>query len=682
MAATRPPSPSGVKVLSGAGAAASPPRLGNVPRIVKIAFPVLLLVAASISLVAALAFGHAADAPRLVDPGAVVRYGLPLATMIANLALAATLGSLVLLCFAMASSRTEFGRTLDVAAAAAAVWTIASAVTGFLTFMNFYTRPVTFDQKFGAVLGDFVFSRPIGQAQLVTTLIAAVVTVACFAIRNPTLLIFVTVFAAAGLVPQALQGHSADSAGHDAAVSSLGLHILFAAIWLGGLVAIVLIHPSIEAGRIEPILARYSTLAIVCFVVVAASGYVNAALRVGTLTQLLTPYGILVLVKIFALLAIGLIGLAHRRFLLARMRRSPGGSSRLFWWLIGAELGFMGIAAGVAAALARTATPVSQQATLTSPAWILTQAPLPPELNFARYFTAWNFDILWVLLIAFLAFFYLAAVVRMRRRGDRWPLHRSLAWFGGLALLFWVTNGGINAYEKYLFSVHMLGHMILGMMIPLLLVSAAPITLALRTIIKRSDGSRGGREWIMLFVHSRASEILSNPIVAAGVFVVSLWVFYYSPLFSWATTDHIGHTWMIVHFLITGYLFVQTLIGVDPLLYRAPYPMRLLVLLGTMAFHAFFGLSLVTGTGLLLANWYGAMGRPWGVSAIADQQLGGSIAWSVGEVPTIILAIAVAVMWSKSDAKDAKRLDRKASRDGDAELLEYNRMLAKRASRS
>ena len=651
-----------------------------VQRIVRIAGPALLLVFAFASLLAALAFGHAADAPRLIDPGSLVRYGLPIATMMFNLGVAVTLGSLVLLCFAMTPDRPEFGRTLDVAAGAAGFWAIASAVTGFLTFMNFYTKPITLDSNFGAVLGDFLTNREIGQAWLASTLIAAVVTVLCFAVRNRTMLIFVTVFTAVGLVPQALQGHSADAAGHDAAVTSLGLHVVFAAVWLGGLVTIVFIRKTLEGGRIGPILSRYSTLAIICFVVVAASGYVNAALRVGTLTQLLTPYGILVLVKIFALLALGLFGLGERRFLVAKMQSSANSGNRFFWWLIAAELGFMGLASGVAAALARTATPVSQDATLTTPSWILTQAPLPPEITFVRYFSTWSFDILWVLLIAFLAFFYIAGVVRLHRRGDKWPVHRLVLWFAGLALLFWVTNGGINAYEKYLFSVHMLGHMLLAMMIPVLLVPAAPITLALRTISKRADGSRGAREWIMLFVHSRVSGILSNPIVAAALFVVSLWVFYYTPLFRWATTDHIGHTLMIVHFLITGYLFVQALIGVDPLPYRATYPMRLLVLLGTMAFHAFFGLSLITGTGLLLANWYGAMGRAWGVSAIADQQTGGGIAWSVGEIPTIMLAITVAIMWSKSDAKDAKRLDRKAERDGDAELVEYNRMLADRAT--
>jgi len=219
--------------------------------------------------------------------------------------------------------------------------------------------------------------------------------------------------------------------------------------------------------------------------------------------------------------------------------------------------------------------------------------------------------------------------------------------------------------------------MVLGMMVPVLLVPGAPITLALRAIRKRDDGSRGGREWILLIVHSRYFRFLANPIVAAALFAASLWLFYYSPLFRWATVDHVGHQWMVIHFVATGYLFVSTLVGIDPVPYRPPYPLRLLILLGTMAFHAFFGLALMTGSGLLLADWYGAMG--WGTSAILDQQAGGGIAWSIGEIPTVSLAIAVAFMWARSDERESKRFDRKADRDGDAELREYNDMLAKRA---
>ncbi|MBU4464514.1 MAG: cytochrome c oxidase assembly protein, partial [Actinobacteria bacterium] len=219
-----------------------------------------------------------------------------------------------------------------------------------------------------------------------------------------------------------------------------------------------------------------------------------------------------------------------------------------------------------------------------------------------------------------------------------------------------------------------------GMVIPVLLVPGAPITLALRAIRKRTDSSRGAREWILLLVHSRVAGVLTHPLVAAGVFAASLWVFYYSPLFRWATVDHVGHEWMIFHFLIVGYLFVQTLVGVDPIGNQAPYPLRLILLLATMALHAFFGLALISNAGLLLSDWYGAMGRQWGASPLDDQRAAGGIAWSVGEIPTVALAIIVVFLWSRSDGRESKRYDRQADRDGDAELEEYNRMLSARAA--
>ena len=650
-------------------------------RLVRIIGPALLLAVALASLFAALAFGGGAEAPLISDPGPIVRYGLPVAKLLFNLAVSLTIGSLVLTCFALSRDEDAYGAAIDIAAGGAAVWTVASAGTGFLTFLSFYQRPVSFDPAFGQTLAQFITDTEVGRAWLLITLIAAAVTVLCFAVRNPTALVFVTILAGAALIPIAEQGHSAGAAGHAAAVSSLGLHLVFAAVWLGGLLTIVLLRNSLAGGRIGPVIARYSTLAIVCFVVVAASGYVNAALRVGTLDELASPYGILVLFKVAALLALGLFGLAQRRFLIDRMQVAVNGGRGYFWWLVAAELGFMGLASGVAAALARTATPVSEELVTSSPAFILTGEPLPPELTASSFLTEWRFDILWTLVAAFLAFFYLAGVWRLHRRGDRWPVLRTASWLTGLLLLFYVTNGALYVYDKYLFSVHMLGHMLLTMMIPVLLVPGAPITLAARAIRKRTDGSRGAREWILMAVHSRYAGVLANPIVAAILFVGSLWLFYYSPLFRWATSEHIGHVWMVVHFLATGYLFVQSLIGVDPVPYRAPYPLRLLLLLGTMAFHAFFGLSLMTGTGLLLADWFGAMGRDWGPSAIADQQAGGGIAWSVGEIPTIALAIAVIISWARSDEKVSRRLDRKADRDGDADLAEYNAMLARQAAR-
>lgn len=647
------------------------------PRSVRVLGPAVLLAVALLATFGALAYGGGAAPFPIQDPGPIARWGLPVAKLLVNLGAAGMIGALVLAVWALTPAKREFDVALDVAAASAAVMTVASAATGVLTFLVVTGEPLDLGDTFGQKLGQFVTSIELGQAWLTTTLVAAAVTVLCFAVRNHTALVFVTVLAVSALVPMAQQGHAAGAAGHNAAVADLGLHLVFAAAWLGGLLTIVLLRSQLDAGRLPEVLARYSTVALICFIVVAISGYASAALRIGAWDELGTPYGVLVLAKVAALIALGLFGAVQRRFLIGRIARAEASVSRDFWFLVVIELAFMGLASGVAAALARTATPVSEDAAgslARTPAEVLTGQPLPPTPEWYRYFTEWNVDLIWLLLCGFGIFFYLAGVWRLRKRGDRWPIYRAVLWVAGLLLLAYITNGGVNVYEEYLFSAHMGAHMVLTMAVPVLLVPGAPVTLAARAIRPRNDGSRGGREWILLAVHSRFASIIANPIVAAVLFAGSLWVFYYSPLFRWTMTDHIGHEWMIAHFLIIGYLFVQSLIGIDPVPYRLPYPFRLVLLLGTMAFHAFFGLAIMSGTGLLLADWYGAMG--WGNDALADQQLGGGIAWSIGEIPTVALAITVAVQWARSDEKESRRRDRHADRTGDAELAAYNARLA------
>ena len=223
--------------------------------------------------------------------------------------------------------------------------------------------------------------------------------------------------------------------------------------------------------------------------------------------------------------------------------------------------------------------------------------------------------------------------------------------------------------------------MVLTMLVPVLLVPGAPVTLAMRAIAKRDDGIRGAREWILLAVHSKFAGVIANPIVAAVLFAGSLWVFYYSPLFRWAMTDHIGHEWMIVHFLLTGYLFVQSLIGIDPVPYRLPYPLRLLLLLATMAVprllrardHVEPGCSSPTGS----ARWDApGVRRRSSTSRSAAASPGASARFRRSRS-----AITVAIQWSRSDTQGAKRLDRNADRTGDAELKAYNERLARMAGR-
>ncbi len=647
--------------------------------------PAILVVAALAALIAGLAYGGGAAPLLLLDPGPIVRWGLPVATLAVNLSAATMLGALVLALFALRAGERPFDTALDAASVGAAIFTVASGTTAFLTFVSVIPTTPNAGAEFGGQLGRFLVDTELGRAWSLTTIAGAALTVLTFAVRGWTSTLIVAVLAAASLVPIATQGHSGEESGHNTAVVSLALHIIAAAVWLGGVLLLVVLRPQLDRVALSHVLTRYSSIALAAFVVVALSGVARAAVGLLTWENLLSPYGAILAVKVVALLAIGALGARYRRGLIGRIgaddEKATDAATRRFWGLIALELAFMGIASGAAVALSRTPPPVDTTIVDQTPAIILTGSPLPPELTITEWLTRWDIDLLWAFAVGFGLFFYLAGVWRLHRRGDRWPLYRTILWVCGMLLLLWVTSGPINAYQDYLFSIHMVGHMLLSMAIPMLLVFGAPVTLASRAIAKRDDGTRGGREWILWAVHTPFARVITHPLFAAAMFIGSLWAFYYTDLFRWTLYDHLGHEWMVAHFLISGYLFVQSLVGIDPVPLRYPYPFRLLTLIGVMAMHAFFGIAIMMSTGLFVAEWFGSMGRTWGDPPLLDQYTGGGIAWSIGEIPTLILAITVAIQWSRSDDRAQRRSDRHADRTGDAELEEYNARLAALAER-
>ncbi len=649
-------------------------------RVLRAVGPLVLGASSLIALLVLLAYGGGAATLVIADPGPVIRWGLPISTVAVNLAAAGMVGSLVLALFALTAGERAFDVALDVASISAAVFTVAAGVTGFFTFVNVSNAAPSGDMLFGEQLGSFLVNQELGRTWLFTTVAGAAVTVLTFAVRGWTSTFLVAILALAVLVPMGTQGHSGELSTHAVAMTSIILHTLAAAVWIGGLLLIVIVRPLLPRAALTPLVRRYSTIALVAFVVVAFSGVARAFVALGDWAGLFTPYGAILMLKVVVLVAIGLLGAWYRTRLIGRLDQER--PARRFWGLVVLELALMGIASGAGVALARTPPPAGETVpTARTPAEILSNAPLPPELDLSRWLTAWNLDPVWLLIVAFGAFFYIAGVVRLRRRGDAWPIYRTILWLCGLLLLLWVTCGPINVYQPYLFSVHMMGHMLLTMAIPLLLVPGAPVTLALRAIRKRDDGTRGGREWILWAIHTPFARVITNPFVAAILFVGSLWVFYYTDLFRWSLYDHAGHEWMTVHFLITGYLFVLSLIGIDPVPYRLPYAGRLVTLLVVMAMHAFFGIAIMTQSGLMVAEWFGSMGRTWGDPPLRDQYVGGGVAWSIGEIPTLVLAITVAIQWSRSDERTQRVRDRHADRTGDAELEAYNAQLQALADR-
>jgi cytochrome c oxidase assembly factor CtaG len=271
---------------------------------------------------------------------------------------------------------------------------------------------------------------------------------------------------------------------------------------------------------------------------------------------------------------------------------------------------------------------------------------------------------------------------RLRRRGDHWPYGRTIAWTVGCAALIWATSGSPGAYGDVLFSMHIVQHMTIATAVPTFLVLGAPVTLALRALRRRGDASRGPREWLLVLVHSWPLRLLSHPVVAGGMFVVGMMVFYYSALFEQSLRSHTVHLLMTAHFLLAGYLFANVICGIDPGPRRPIYPFRLVLILVAFAFHALFAVALMNATELLAGDWFGGLGRPWGRSVADDQYLGASLGWALGEYPLAILAGAVIWAWVRDDHREARRLDRQADRDDDEALGRYNDYLKSLAGRS
>ncbi|WP_286139096.1 cytochrome c oxidase assembly protein [Arthrobacter sp. OV608] len=661
-----------------------------------------------LALVAALLFSGAAAAREVSDPGALVRWGLPVTKAIHNVSVATVIGGLIFAVGILPRSLTRrnrgqesgaedaehpaFTRALAIAAAAGAAWTLSAIAVLVLTYADVAGQAVSGDAEFTQALVYFMTDIETGRAWLAVTIIAAVVTTALFGVRSQGGLALTLVLALIGLVPTALIGHSSSSSDHEGAINSLGLHLVGVSTWMGGIIMLALLSGILTGPKAgastdttEVTLRRFSSLAGFAFVLVFASGIINASIRITNWGDLVgSPYGQLILAKSAATVVLGGIGFMHRQWVIPQLgaKGSTMSSRRVLWQLVLAELLVMGATSGIAVALGRSAPP--QPTTFApdaSPAFILSGYELPPELTPVRWLTEWRLDWLWIAVALFGLVSYFLGVAKIYRRGDKWQWFRSVNWVIGLLVLTYITSGPPSVYGRVLFSAHMVDHMALTMVAPIFLVLGAPVTLALRALPPRGDGSRGPREWLLVFVHSRFSQVVTHPIFAAANFAGSIVLFYYSDLFGYAMREHVGHELMILHFLLTGYIFILSMIGTDPLPRRAPYPMRLLLLLATMGFHAFFGVAIMGGTNLLAADYFGNLGRAWGQSALLDQQTGGAVAWGIGEVPTLLVAIGVAIMWSRSDQRETKRVDRAADRNNDADLTAYNDMFAKLAER-
>jgi len=614
------------------------------------------------------------------DPGPVVGWGLPVVRLLWDLAGAATVGGAVLatlLPLHRGALAADAQRALRFGAVAALCWAVLSAALAVLTLAD--VDPATVSGP-GAVWANLWIFGP-ARAAAISLLLAGLVALAMATARTrdaPLTRLLLSLLVA---VPVLFEGHSASGGNHLVAAVSLLVHVLAALLWVGGLVG--LLAYAVAGGRALGVaVPRFSRLALACYVAIGLSGIGNAATRLSSPGELVgTRYGQLVLGKVALLVLLGLAANRLRSRVVPAMVADPGAgrprgaASRAFARFAGVEVLLMGAAIGLAVALSRTPTPV------TAPVGSVVQAELgyampgPPTL-FRLLFDVWP-DPVFLTLATLAIATYLGGVRRLRRRGDRWPISRTLAWTSGWLLALVATCSGLGRYGALMFSAHMVQHMLLSMLVPIPLVLGAPVTLALRALRRGTNGGRGAREWLLVALHAPWMKVVAHPVFGLFVFTASFYGLYFSPLFATLMSGHVGHVAMNVHFVAVGYLLFWTVCGLDQSPVPLPHLGRLVVMFAAAPFHAFFAIALTTTTTVIARNWYAQFNRPWDTDLLADQHLGGNLTWGFGEVPILLVSIALLVQWSRSDDRAARRYDRKADRDGDAELVAYNAYLAR-----
>jgi putative copper resistance protein D len=281
-----------------------------------------------------------------------------------------------------------------------------------------------------------------------------------------------------------------------------------------------------------------------------------------------------------------------------------------------------------------------------------------PRFTLGRVFTDWSMDPFLFVATVWVAGLYLLGVWVLRRRGDAWPLGRTLSFVGvGMGAFFFATSSGLATYDTTLLSVHMVQHMTLSMIVPLALALGAPVTLALRTL------PPGPRRWLLAALHSRVAKVLSFAPLAFALYVLSPWALYFSGWYDASLSSTFVHEMMHVHLVTVGALFFWPLMGIDPVPGRVQYPFRMLLVFLTLPFHAFLGVTIMDQDNLIGGSHYealrdGPMGS-WLPSVADDQHLAGGILWAAGDLVGLVFFAVLFTQWVRSSMQEARREDRR-----------------------
>ena len=591
-----------------------------------------------------------------------------------------TIGLLLAIAFFLNDVEGKLGETAkalrNITAIAALTWAIATGISIVATLANILGTDLS-EALDPTSMRSFISQITLGKymfAQLCLALLVAATVARIKGVAGANALLLLSL---AAIIAPVFESHSASSGSHALAIGSLVVHVVAISLWVGGLVAITFLKAQDRALA----LPRFSALALWAAIAVSASGTANAWARLNFQSAWSSEYARMVLLKILLTVALIFFGYLNRRQLKGSLKLNGKQLGRL----ISVEVLIMAITTFVGSKLSTMQPPLRAESSVLDPGLAVAGIATPPPPNLWRLVSLYDPDALMIGVLVTAVALYIRGVIILTRRGDKWPVGRTVAFALGISAIDYATSGGLGVYAKFSFEYHMIAHMLLGMVAPIGIVLGAPITLALRTLPQgRTNQERGVRGTLIALLHSKPAAVFTNPVSALALFDGSLFVLYMTPLFGNLMQSHLGHLVMSVHFLLAGILFFHVIIGIDPNPRKVPHIVRIVILFAAMSIHAFFAVALISTSTLLDQGYFASLQTPWNLDLLADQHAGGSVAWAMGEIPILLALVATFIQWMRDDSRETKRIDRNEARlaamGEPDELAQYNAYLSNLAA--
>jgi putative copper resistance protein D len=583
-----------------------------------------------------------------------------------------TIGALLALAFLVLDKdgklSTSGSKIRTIISVSAFAWFFSSILNILFTLANILGESVTAVLD-PAVLQSFVLQISLGQYLFFQTLIALFVALTSRVLTSSGYTAILLLISLIAISAPVFQSHAASSGSHALAIGSLLIHVIALSFWVGGVIAITLLNQ--DDRKIS--LPRFSQIALWAAIAVVISGVINASARLNFAAAWSSSYAYVVILKVLITFVLLYFGYKHRNYLAAK----PSVNWRAMTRLISVEAAIMIFVTALGSWLSSNQPPSRDSQDPFNAALAIAGMEMPDAPNFTRILFEYDPSVFMIGLLVLAVALYIKGVVILTRRGDKWPVGRTISFALGISAIDFATSGGLGVYAHFAFSWHMVAHMVLGMIAPIGIVLGAPITLALRTLPQSRDGQElGVRGLLIKALHSRYARVLTNPVVALAIFDGSLFALYFTSLFGGMMQSHQGHLFMSIHFILTGILFFHVIVGVDPNPRKVPHIIRIVILFAAMSIHAFFSVALMSASTLIDGGYFESLQRPWSLDLLADQRTGGAIGWAMGEIPILIALVATFIQWMRDDSHEAKRIDRNTARMAALgqpdELAQYN----------